>query len=185
MGFFEKISRSPSEKKMAAYFKEQDRKAKAQLQPNQQILPEVKSLALTLFGMSRETDQDWGRTFSAFAKYKEVAKKANSPQDLKDAALGHCVSYGKYLFSLEDNHPYLSTYSNLTSHWWQIFEDLSDIYLVSKYINLDPADISDILETLSAIDDLIILKFAGTKEMEEWREKRVTTRQKYPALRNL
>lgn len=183
MGFFEKISRSPSEKKAAAYYKQRDRKAKSEQGPNQKALPQVKELAVSLFVLSSETNQDWLSTLNTYAKYKEVAKKANSPQDLRDAALGHCLSCAKYLHSFETNHPSLNTYSNLTSHWWKIFEDLSDMYLVSKYINLDPADISDILDTLSLIDEEIISRFAGTAEFEKWREARARTREDYPAVR--
>jgi len=182
MGFFEKISRSPSEKKMAAYFKEQDRKAKAELEPNRRILPDVKALTLSLFDFSRETDSDWYKTAQAFVQYKEVAKKANSIEDLRIATQGHCLSYAKHVYSLPETHPSVLKFSNLTFHWWTLLEDLSDMYLVGKYVNLDPIEIADILEALSEIDYLILSKFNGTPELEEWKKRRESIRIQYPAL---
>ena len=182
MGFFEKISRSPAEKKMAAYFKEQERKAKAELEPNRRILPDVKALTLSLFHLSRETDSDWYKTAQAFAEYKKVAKKANSTEDLRIATQGHCLSYAMHVNSLPENHPSVLTFSNLTFHWWNLLEDLSDMYLVGKYVNLDPIEIADILEALSEIDYLIVSKFKGKPELEEWRKSRESTRIQYPAL---
>jgi len=182
MGFFEKISRSPTEKKVAAYFKEKDRKAKAELGPNRKILPEVKSLTLSLFDFSRETDSDWFQTAEAFKQYKDVAKKGDSIEDLRIATQGHCISYAKYLYSLPENHPYISTFDNLTFHWWKLFEDLRDMYLVGKYVNLEPSEISDIVDTLGTIDLMIVSKFKGTSDLEGWKKNRETSRVQYPAL---
>jgi hypothetical protein len=182
MGFFEKISRSPREKKIATHFKEQDRKAQAELQPSRQILPEVKSLTLSIFQLCKTTDSDWYKSSQAFVKYKDVAKKANSTEDLRIAAQGHCLSYAKHIHSLPKNHPHVSSFSNLTYHWWEMFEDLRDMNLVSKYISLEPNEITDIVEALSEIDTLIISKFKKAPELEEWKKTRENLRIQYPEL---
>lgn len=182
MGFFEKISRSPREKQMAAHFKEQDRKAEAGLEPSRLILPEIKSLTLSIFQLCKATDSDWYKSSQAFVKYKDVAKKANSTEDLRIATQGHCLSYAKHVHSLPDNHPHVSSFSNLTYHWWALFEDLSDMYLVGQYINLEANEIADIVEALSEIDSLIVSKFKKTPEFEEWKKIRETSRIAYPVL---
>lgn len=185
MGFFEKISRSPSEKRMAAHYKEQDRKVKAELRPNQEALPEVKALTLELFQMSLETNANWHETVRALSNLKEVARKANSVEDLRLATGLHAVAYMKEILNLEPEHPRLSTFQNLKFHWYQVYEDLIDMYLVGKYINLAPADTGEILDFLGFIDRRIVSKFQGTPELEQWIESRKHQRKEYPALPNL
>jgi hypothetical protein len=185
MGFFEKISRSPSEKKLAAHIKEQDRRVKAELGPNQAVLPDVKSMTLELFQMSMETNSNWRETVSAISKLKDVARKANSVEDLKLAASLHTVAYMKEILSLNPEHPRLSTFQNLKFHWYQIYEDLVDMYLVGKYINLEPSDTGDILEFLGFLDKRIVSEFQGTSELAQWIETRRYQRKEYPALLNL
>lgn len=179
MGFFERISRSPGEKKASRFFQEQDRKARASFEPSRQVLPEVKSLTLAIFEFSRTTDSDWHKTSEAFVKYKNIAKKGNSTEDLRIATQGHCLSYSKHVHSLPKNHPYVSTFSNLTYHWWILFEDLKDMHFVGEYINLEPNEIVDIVEALSEIDTLIVSKFKKTPELEEWKKTRENLRVQY------
>lgn len=185
MGFFEKISRSPSEKRMAAHLKEQDRRIKAELEPNQAALPEAKALALELFQMSLATNADWHETVKALSNLKEVARKANSVEDLRLATGLHTAAYMKEILNLEPEHPRLSTFQNLKFHWYQVYEDLVDMYLVGRFINLAPADTGEILEFLNFIDERIVSDFQGTPELEQWIESRKHLRKEYPALLNL
>jgi hypothetical protein len=132
-----------------------------------------------------QEDSNWNATVKALSNYKEVAKKANSPEDLKRAAELHALAYMKDILSLDANHPLVSTFPNLKSHWYKVYEDLTDMYLAGKYLNMDPNDLTEILGSLSYLDNEIIQRFSGTDELRQWIENRRYQRKDCPALRDL
>jgi len=182
MGFFEKISRSPAEKKLAAHFKQQNQMAKAQLKPNQEILPQVMSAALELFKLSVATNSGWEGTLRALKGFKDVAKKANSAPDLRLAAQAHSLAYAKFLENFEPTNPRITTFENLKFHWYEVYEDLRDMYLAGKVINLDPRDIEEIVEVLSYIDNFIWMNCKGTSNYSKWQDSRKFHRKDFPVL---
>ncbi len=185
MGFFEKISRSPGEKRVAAHFEKLDRRTNAEIGPNKALLPQVKSLSLNLFQMSMVSDSNWRETVNALSSLKEVARKANSVEDLKLATSLHSVAYMRDILNLEHGHPRMSTFQNLKFHWYELFEDLVDLYLVGKYINLQPSEIGEVLDFLNFLDRRILSEFEGTPELAQWIEARRFHRHEYPALLDL
>lgn len=182
MGFLKRISESPQERNLRLRQKHQNIQFQKLQGENIKVLPQVKSLALNLLAESSANDSDWLSTTRALAEYKKVSVAANSLEDISIACKAHSLAYMKELLALPKTHPSLTTYSNLTSHWWQIFENLKDLYVVGRYVNLDPQSVFDVLEVLKQIDEFIISQFGESKEILDWRSHRELLLGEFPAL---
>ncbi len=159
-----------------------DRVAAIERGPNLEVLPQVRSLALSLFVESLRTNSDWKSTLDALEKFISVARKADSPKDLVEASTSHALAYFHYLVSLPETSASVTSFSNLTAHWWGVFEDLRNIYLASRYFNSDPQSLVDVLDALAYIDELIWEKYSDSDEISKWRETRRSLRVEYPGL---
>lgn len=181
MGFFRDFTLSPYEKQQKAKLKVLDKRYEIERQKFLVILPEVKKASIELFELSIASDQNWKTTLDAQNQFKEVALKANSSEDLVIAAVSHALCTIKYVFTLNLNSNQ-STFENLKFHWWQILDDLEKIYLVGRFINLNPDSLKDVIECIISIDAEISRLCVDLEGYEDWVESHNSAISNYSAV---
>ena len=182
MGFFSDLSKSPRERRQSAKLRNSERLWQAEIQPNQNILPGVKLLAMASLEASVATQRNWQETIDNLKNYREVSLKANAAEELANACESHALAcHQGILFRLSQGYKNVN-FENLKFTWWQVFEDLRFIYLSGKMFNVQPNRIQKIIDVLIYLDSLIHQSDYTRDEWLDWQTTRNSVTREFPSL---
>ena len=181
MGFFERISRSPAEKKYAAIEKQRISQAKAKMPHATAVLPDYMDAAKEAFQLAH-TNGNWGAAASAAKKFRDMAKDAQSVPAFSMGAELHAKAYLQEIMGGWKSHPTSFNMQNLKTVWYLLVEDLEAIDLGTRHGGTNPDSLSDVIGLITELEQVMFENFHTDPLYEDWKKGRVFTRQRTPVI---
>lgn len=181
MGFFERISRSPAEKKYAAVEKQRIAHAKAKMPHATSVLPEYMEAAKEAF-TTAHVNGNWAAAANSAKKFRDMAKDAQSVPAFAMGAELHAKAYIREIMGNWKTHPASFTMQNLKTVWYFLVEDLEAIDLGTRQGGASPDSLSDVIGLITELEKVMFENFNSDSVYEEWKKARVYSRQRTPVI---